>query len=539
MASLRASGLFVAAACGCFLLVSCTRIEQGPELHQADVAMERSTGLRTQWASLPELQELHPDASGMVPLEEVLNVALANNRALRADLEVIGQAKADLVQAGLLSNPMVSVMFQLPAGGGLADFTFGLTKDFADLWLIPGRKRAAQGMLQQRVLSFTDTAIMLSTDVKSNYYNLQYQLLAIGFQEQNLQILQEAMEIAQARFRAGDTTQLDVNLIRSRYLEADLERLQLRSDSRVTRQTLLRQMGVARAADDWRPQPLALDTPVTPASPDESMFIEAALLQRLDAQAAHWELEAAVADYQQQELRVIQSLGIGISGERPESRTMPGRKLLADTARASVAAGRLTAPDIESAGQRRLQRSQEIRFMLGPSLEMPLPIFDQNQAQIAKAQFRARELQQRYEEVEQRVIEGVRSALTQRRLAEDRVRVYRDSLVPLQETNLRLAEAAYQAGRETILAVLLAQGDLIRTRLMYAASVRDLAVSAANLERQLAGRVPEFLVAPPATQPTSAPAEEQGAQVAPVNDDRVAGEATAESAAFAGEPTDR
>jgi cobalt-zinc-cadmium efflux system outer membrane protein len=509
MARVRASGwLAPAVAAGAFL-ASCTRIESGPELQQADAAMGRSTGLQTQWANLPELEELQPDEAGTVELDQILRLALANNRTLRGDLEVIRQAKADLVQAGLLSNPMLSLMVRFPAGGGATDFAFGLSKDFADLWLIPSRKRAARAALQQRVLSFTDTAIVLATDAKTNYYNLQYLALAAKLEEENLRILQEATDIAQARLRAGQALQLDVNLLRARYLEAELDLIQFRSDFRVTRHTLLRLMGVARAPNDWQPRPMTLDAPFALVSTEEDAFVEAALLQRLDAQAAQWELDAAVADFQQQQLRVIQSLGIGLNGERRPNRSLPGRKILADTARASVANGKLTAPDIMSAGQRRSAKAQMIDFVLGPTITVPLPIFDQNQAQIAKAQFRARELQQRYEEVEQRVIEGVRSTLTQRRLAEDRVRIFRESLVPLQVSNLRLAEAAYQAGRESILTVLLAQGELIQTRLGHAAAVRNLAVSAANLERQLAGRVPEFLTESPATQTTSAPAEQE------------------------------
>ena len=169
---------------------------------------------------------------------------------------------------------------------------------------------------------------------------------------------------------------------------------------------------------------------------------------------------------------------------------------MADTARASIAAGKLTAPEIQSASERRQERSQEIDFILGPSIEVPLPIFDQNQAQIAKAQFRARELLERFEETEQRVTEAVRAAFTQRRLAEDRALLYHDTLIPLQETNLELARIAYQSGRESILTVLLAQESLIQTRLAYAAAVRDLSISAANLERQLAGRVPELMATP-------------------------------------------
>lgn len=477
-------------------LLSCATVDHSAELRTADEAMSHATGVSTNWTALPESRELAPGDDGRLALDTAVEFALSNNRSLRADLEVIGQAKADLVQAGLLSNPILSIMTGFPEGGGRADIAFGLSKDLADLWLIPSRKRAAQAMVQQRVLSFTDTAIALLAEVKTNYYALQYQSVATDLQQQNLRILQESMEIAQARLRAGDTTQLDVNLVRARYVEAENDLLQLRADFRLTQRTLMRLMGVSRAPDDWSAEPLPSDVPSAKLSTAEADLVEVALLQRLDVQAARWEVEAAVAEFEQQRRRVIPSLSLGLSGERFERRASPDRDVLADTARASIASGTLTAPEIQSASERRQERSQEIDFILGPSIEVPLPIFDQNQAQIAKAQFRARELQQRYEEMEQRVAEAVRAAFTQRRLAEDRTRLYHDTLVPLQEANLELARIAYQAGRESILTVLLAQESLIQTRLAYAAAVRDLSISAANLERQLAGRIPELSATP-------------------------------------------
>ncbi|MEK6676467.1 MAG: TolC family protein [Planctomycetota bacterium] len=477
-------------------LASCATIDHRPELAAADEAMSRASGVKTSWAAQPAIVELVLDETGRLPLGSVVELALSNNRLLRADLEVLGQAKADLVQAGLLSNPVLSIMTGLPEGGGRASVAFGLSKDLADLWLIPSRKRAAQSMVQQRVLSFTDTAIALLADVKTNYATLQYQSVATGLQQQNLRILQESMEIAQARLRAGDTTQLDVNLVRARYVEAENELLQLSADFRLMQRTLLRLMGVARAPDDWHPEPLPSDVPPAKRWTAEANLVEVALLQRLDVQAARWEVEAAVAEFEQQQRRIIPSLSLGISGERFERRATPGRDVLADTARASIASGTLTAPEIQSASERRQERSREIDFILGPSIEVPLPIFDQNQAQIAKAQFRARELQQRYEETEQRVTEAVRAAFTQRRLAEDRARLFHETLVPLQEANLELARIAYQSGRESILTVLLAQESLIRTRLAYAAAGRDLSITAANLERQLASPLQEILPTP-------------------------------------------
>ncbi len=511
MPVVRVNARIAAATLSISLLSSCGRVDHTQDLQQASDAFGRATEMKTRWAPAIDLQPLQAAAGDTVSLEQALDLALTNNRSLRADLEVIAQAKADLVQAGLLSNPVLSFAGMLPEGGGRASLSFGLSKDFADLWLIPTRKRSAQAMLQQRVLFVADTAIALVNEVRSNYYLLQFQAHAIDLQEQNLRVLRDVIELTQARLKAGEASQLDLYLTRGRLLETELELLQLRADYKLARQALLRLMGVADASDSWRPT--SPETQYAALSADEFALVDAAIQQRLDAQAAHWELESALADFQQQRLRVIPSLNIGLGGERFENRALPGRKILADTARASVAAGQLTAPEIESRGQRNLERRQIIDLVLGPTIEVPIPIFDQNLAQMAKAQARARELAQRFEEVEQSVIEGVRSALTRRRLAEDRVRLFQTSLLPVQEASLELARKVYQSGRESIVAVLLAQEALIRTRLNFAASTRDLAIATANLERELSGRIPDTLLRPLTTQPTTTqPAASQPAQ---------------------------
>jgi len=490
------------------LVPSCGRVDFTQDLQQAGDAVHRATDLNTHWSPTNDLRSIQPAEDGIVTLEQALELALLNNRALRANLEVIAQAKADFVQAGLFSNPVLSFGGMLPEGGGRANLTFGLSKDIADLWLIPSRKRAAQAMLQQRILSVADTAVALVGEVRSSYATLQYQWQAIDLQRQNIRLLQDVIELTQARLKAGEASQLDLYLTRGRLLETELDLVRLRADYELTRQTLLRLMGVANARDDWRATPPELHLNVLVA--DEVAMVNTAIQQRLDVQAAHWELDSSLAEFQQQKLRIIPTLNIGGGGERSERRALPGRKILADTARASIAAGQLTAPEIQSRAQRDLERRQIIDLILGPTIELPLPIFDQNQAQIAKAQSRTRELLQRYEDIEQRVIEGVRSALTRRRLAEDRVRLFQESLLPVQEAGLELARKAYQTGRESILTVLLAQEALIRTRVNYSASIRDLSLATASLERELSGRVSGALRQPPTTH---APAASQPAGV--------------------------
>lgn len=491
----------------CLGLCSCASVDHSRELQQAQAGVEAATGRRAEWTIDIPLRALSIASGGELSVESATELALVNNRALRADLEVIGQAKAELVQADLLPNPTLSVMLGLPEGGGRADLAFGLSQDLAALWLIPARQRIARATLQQRVLSVADNAVTLVADLRIAYANAQYQRLAAKLQEENLRVLSDAKSIAESRVRVGGA-QLDLNLVRGRHVEAEIELLQLRNEYRVTQRTLLRLMGVALASDDWLTSALDLDQPYARLSDDEGKLVEVALLQRLDAQAAGWELEAAVADVVNERRRLLPSLEIGIAGERFERRALPGRDVLADTARASVAAGQLTAPEIESRGQRNQERRQEIEFILGPSLEVPIPIFDQNQAQVARAQRRARELRERYEETQQRIAEAVRSAAATRRLAEARAALYRDTLVPLARSNFELAEAAYRTGRESIVTVLLAQESLIRTRLGYAAALRDLAISAANLERQISGPLPDFILRTPPT--SSKPSNDSG-----------------------------
>jgi len=500
MSVARASGAILGLVALC-ASVSCVAVDQEPDIAEASHRFIAASGIETHWASDAPLEPLRPPADGIVPQEQVLDVALRNNRMLRADLETIGQAKADFVQAGLFPNPMLSFWIAPPSGGGRTRFDFGFSQDLAALWLIPTRKQATQAALQQRILSFADSAVAFIAEVRANYYNYQFQALAIELQEQNAKLLKDILEVNQARLKAGEASQVDVYFTRGRLLETQIALLELHADQQVTRQTLLRLMGVAESNENWSATPIEERLSVISAS--ESEIVDAALRQRLDVQAARWAVDSALAEFQQQRLRLIPTLGVGFLAEQNETRGIPGRRILADTARASIAAGQLTAPQIESRAQRQTERNLIIDMVLGPTIEVPLPIFDQNQAQVAKAQARARELLQRQQETEQRVMEGVRSALTRRRLAEDRVRLYEDSLIPQWEANLNVARQAFQAGRESIVTVLLAQQTLIAAQLGYASSLRDLSTSTAALERELSGPIPGLQTNQPVTQPTA------------------------------------
>src|SRR5579862_7217059 len=61
-------------------------------------------------------------------LDRAVQIALINNRNLQASYEDLGIAQADLVQAGLLSNPVFNAIIRFPDGGGITDMELSVTQ---------------------------------------------------------------------------------------------------------------------------------------------------------------------------------------------------------------------------------------------------------------------------------------------------------------------------------------------------------------------------------------------------------------------------
>lgn len=73
--------------------------------------------------------------------DSAVKLALLENRGVRASFEALGVARADLVRAGLLRNPVFSVEATFFSGG--TELEFGLAQPFLDLFVRPARRAAA------------------------------------------------------------------------------------------------------------------------------------------------------------------------------------------------------------------------------------------------------------------------------------------------------------------------------------------------------------------------------------------------------------
>jgi outer membrane protein, heavy metal efflux system len=344
-------------------------------------------------------------------------------------------------------------------------------------------------------------AINLAADVRAAAYQVIMLRQAEATVRENLQLVQQSEQLARRRFEAGEASQMDVNLARSNTIDIQLEMLQLERELRLAEASLARVLNFSHPSrtfvlQDSLPEPGQLS--------DAGSLLELALSQRLDARAAEYRVRAAESHIRQEWLKAFPSFTAGFDVERLEGRAPPGRKVLADTARESVAAGGLTAPTIQSRGERQLEESQDIKAVLGPEFSATLPLWDQNQAQIAKARYQAQQRYKEYEGLLDDIAGQVNWSGISLRSAYDIVQFYRSEALPQSVQNLESARRLYQAGEQGMIVVIEAQESLITRRRAYVRALGEYAAALAELERVVGGRLPAGSISPAASRPSAA-----------------------------------
>jgi cobalt-zinc-cadmium efflux system outer membrane protein len=471
------------------LLAGCVRVNPGPDYQRAADLIQERVGVEQSYH--PDSAEAEIDqrvdallADGLTA-DEAVQVALLNNRRFQALFEDIGVSRAEVVQSGLLSNPTLGLSLRLPEGGGLANLTAGFAQQIADLWQIPVRKRIAEKQLEQTILTVAADGVRLATETRVRFYRLLALQQIEQITEDNVNLAERSATLTQSRFAAGEVGRLDVNLARANLLDVRRELLLTRRDRELARDELAHVLGLSRSDRNWNVGGRLVDD----RAPEEEdgALLETAMGRRLDARLAALRVETAEQELRKQVLAAFPDVTLGFEVERPERRALPGRHVLADTARASVANGQLTAPDIQSRGERRIERSQIIDTLLGPTLDITLPVWHQNQAQIARAEYEVRQRRKEYEDLLDRVALGLSRALTSIRAAQELVTLARDQTLPLAEENVEAARQAYQAGEQDVVALIEAQKALVAQRRQYVELQRDYAVAAAELRQALGG----------------------------------------------------
>jgi cobalt-zinc-cadmium efflux system outer membrane protein len=366
--------------------------------------------------------------------------------------------------------------FRLPAGGGLTAIDMDIAQNIADLWQIPPRKRAAERNLEHTILRIAYEASEVAAQTKQAYFAALGAKRRLRTARENLDVTRTTLELSEFRLEAGAGNALDVNLAKGAVLKAELAVDRKRLVASNAKRELATVIGLHTNAEELS---LAEDSESSVVPLTGDTLVAEALENRLDARALREAVRAADERLVLEYRRVFPSLSIGLSLERDARGPSQDRDILADTARASIAAGRLSAPEI----QPRSARDVDQDVTLGPGFALELPIFDQNQAQIARARYVLDQAVHRLSALETSIVQEVRGAADQVETARKITRFYEAEVLPQSQQNLDLARDTYKAGKTGFLSALDAERTFLVTRDRYASATEDEAIALARLER--------------------------------------------------------
>jgi len=434
-------------------LGGCTTVSLNAGFAEIGALVEKRNAIKIFWNGGTEsdreaAEKVRSLLKGRLTPDEVVQIALLNNRDLQAIYSDLGVAQADLVQAGLLSNPVFNAGVFFPVSGGKPDLELNVVMNFLDLFYRPLRERVAAAQFEETKLRVTGSVLDFAAQVRAAFYAHQANEQMLEMRQTILQSLMASYEVTRRLHEAGNITDLELN--RERAL-AETAKLDLRSAEmaeRQTREQLNDLMGIWANDTEWQTDRRLPDIPPEPM-PLEGLE-RTALAQSIDLSNARQRIVVA------------------------------GEQLGLDRAASLI-------PESHSGV---LGEKDEGAWKVGPVLEFPVPLFDQGQARIGRAVAELRRAQQEYYAMAVRIRSAARALRDQIQGARDRALYYHDIMLPLQERIVNEAQLHYNAMQIGPVQLLRAREQQIETAVAYVEALRDYWLARTDLGQILSGRLP-------------------------------------------------
>ncbi len=447
------------------LFVGCTTSNPKAAFDGVSSKVTERTGQPVRWmrddAATTEMQQ-SVDAllQTNLTVSSALSVALLNNRSLQAQFEEIGVSQAELAQATRLKNPVVSGSWRFPLSGpGMVNSDYGLTQNLLDLLTLPARKKIAARNLelaQQRlahgILSFTE-------EVQTAFYTLQARQQFAKRLGVIVEINEATADISRRQFDAGNINSLELRNQQLAFTQSRLDLAKVDAEVRAAREKLNRLLGLWGKQTAWQITDELAALPAEELSLDDVEAV--AVTRRLDLAAARSDVAAvAYALKLKRGVRYLPGVNVGMNAER----------------------------DLDGS------------WVLGPTLDLEIPLFDQGQPELAKLAARYRQTRRQFEALAINIRSEVREARDALIAARDATAYHQKFLLPQHQQLLGETLLQYNAMQIGNFDLLLAKQREQQAEQAAIEASRDYWISRVRLQTALGGGFT------PAGAPSIAPA---------------------------------
>lgn len=379
-------------------------------------------------------------------VDDAVQIALLNNPGLQAAYEDLGIAQADLVQAGLLANPVFAADI-FAFGNGSAE-TLSVVQNFLNILTRAGRKQVASSEFESRKFEIGSKISNLAAAVRAVYYKALADEQSLELFKQVTSATEAAAELSERQLQAGNVMPRDQAIQQAFYAQTLLDRVRVETQLSSHREALNRLLGLSGRDVAWNLPGRLPD--VLQDKPAIEGLENLAVSQRLDLAAAKQDLETAgYALNLGENYRYLSVFGLGLG----------------------------------------LDREPDGRFV-GPVLDFGLPIFDQGQAKIAVLEAQRRQRAALLTNLGVEVRSEVREAWTRLAAAQDAARHYESVLLPLNQRIVAENQKLYNGNLVGPYELLLSKQNELNVARDYIVTVRDYWIAQSDLERAIGGPLP-------------------------------------------------
>jgi cobalt-zinc-cadmium efflux system outer membrane protein len=377
------------------LAAACVSLPRDTGTDEVRTAVSQRTAQTVEWnepatTDDPRIRALLQDE---LTADRAVAVAMANSPRLQATLAELGIARAELLQASIVRNPLFEAEVRFPRDP-FRPYELRVAQTLVDLIQLPRRRAIGRAAFDAARLRVTSEVVRFAADVRARH---------AAQDRANLEAAKASAELAQRQHDAQNITDLDLENEQARYEQAKLDLAREERRLLVAREALIRAMGLRDASIDWRLPPAFPPLPAT--EQDQQQLEQLAATRRLDIDIARREV---------------------------------------DIARQQVPVARLAAlGDITVDAH--YQRDAEGARTVGPGIEVPIPIFNTGAAARSRAEaeyLRARHTLNALLAESSSELRAARATVEEARA---RVEYYRDVVVPRRQRIVELTKLEHNA----------------------------------------------------------------------------------------------
>jgi cobalt-zinc-cadmium efflux system outer membrane protein len=395
-----------------------------------------ATGPRSGGASSPQPA---PSAPAKAPateitLDQAIALALANSPSLQAIRTQISQSQADEVTAGLRPNPTLNWDSQFVPIFNPGQFSTDTLSNFQQFDLGVGylferghkrqlRSQAARNQTDISRSQVADAERTLALNVATQFIDALLAKSNLQFAVENLDSFRQTVNLSEEQYRAGEIGEGDLLKIRLQMLQFQTDVASQRVAQAQALAALRQLIGYSSVPRDFG---VAGDLVNEPLKGNEDDMDALALRQRADLRAARQGVTLAGSEVALARANGKQDLGTQLSYSH---------------------VGGLSSASL--------------------FFNIPIPVFDRNQGEIAKSNYALTQAQLNVQAAEQGVLTDVETAYESVASQEQILGLYTSGYLKQAQDSRDISQYAYTRGAATLLDLLDAERSYRSTQLAY------------------------------------------------------------------------